>query len=126
MKSVQLAIALGLTTLTAACGQKAESPPSPEANQSSAMNESAASMGNMAMPTEAKTAKGSGTVTAIDKAAGKITLEHQAIPEAGWPAMTMAFDAKPAVIDGVTVGDKVTFDLALKDGGGEVTTISKQ
>jgi Cu/Ag efflux protein CusF len=129
-----LAVALGLATLTAACGQKAEAPPSPEANQSSAQssamsgatNESAADMGNMAMPAAAKTATGTGIVTAIDKTIGKITLDHQAIPEAGWPAMTMAFDAKPAIIAGVTVGDKVTFDVALKGGGGEVTAISRQ
>jgi Cu(I)/Ag(I) efflux system protein CusF len=130
MKIVPLAIALGFATLTTACGQKAEAPPSPEANQSSAMsgamNGSASDMGNMAMPAEVKTAKGTGTVTAIDKATSKITLDHQAIPEAGWPAMTMAFDAKPAIIESVAVGDKVTFDLALKGGGGEVTAISKQ
>lgn len=130
MNYMRLAVALGIATLTAACGQKAEAPPSPDANQSAAMagamNDSAADMGNMAMPAEAKAARGTGTVTAIDAATGKITLDHQPIPEAGWPAMTMAFDAKPAVIEGIAVGDKVAFDLALKGGGGEVTAISKQ
>lgn len=134
MKPAQLAIVLGFATLTAACGQKAEAPAATEANQSSAqssamsgtMNEDMAGMGNMAMPAEAKTARGTGTVIAIDKATGKITLDHQAIPEAGWPAMKMAFDAKPAVVEGVAIGDKVTFDLALKGGGAEVTAITKQ
>jgi Cu/Ag efflux protein CusF len=65
-------------------------------------------------------------VTAIDKAAGTITLDHDAIPEAGWPAMTMGFKAAPALLEGVAVGDKVTFDLKLHDGSGEVTAIAKQ
>src|SRR3546814_11133437 len=75
-------------------------------------------MGNMAMPADsaAKMAKGNGTVTAIDKAAGTVTLDHGPIPEANWPAMTMAFKAKPGLLDSIKVGDKVAFDLALKDG----------
>ena len=44
-------------------------------------------------------AHGVGTITAIDKSAGAVTLDHQAIPEAGWPAMTMAFKVRsPAVL----------------------------
>lgn len=76
--------------------------------------------------TAASTAAGTGTVTAVDTAAGKITLDHAPIAEAGWPAMTMTFDAKPAVLDNVAVGDKVAFDLTLKGGAGEVTAIRKQ
>lgn len=59
-------------------------------------------------------AKGHGTVTAIDKAAGTITLDHGPIPEAQWPAMTMAFKAAPSITDAVRVGDKVDFDLSLR------------
>jgi len=73
-----------------------------------------------------KMAKGVGVVTAIDKTAGTITLDHEAIPEAGWPAMTMGFKAAPALLDGVAIGDKVAFDLKLHDGSGEVTAISKR
>jgi Cu/Ag efflux protein CusF len=91
---------------------------------SGAMND----MGNMDMPANMpmRTAKGSGTVTAIDKSAGSITLDHGPIPEANWPAMTMAFKVKPELLDSVKVGDKVVFDLALKDGSGEVTAVQKQ
>lgn len=85
-------------------------------------------MANMTIPADspAKAAKGTGTVTAIDKAAGTITLDHGPIAEANWPAMTMAFKAKPELIDSVKVGDKVGFDLALKGDSGEVTSITKQ
>ena len=52
-----------------------------------------------------------GTVTAIDKAAGTITLDHGPIPEAKWPAMTMAFKAAPSITDAVKVAkaaDRIT------------------
>jgi len=127
---------LGLTALLAACGQKAETNETvtanatteAAANRGETANTMSGDMGNMAMPVEgaAKTAKGSGTVTAIDKAAGTVTLDHGPIAEANWPAMTMAFKAKPVLLDSVKVGDKVAFDLALKDGTGEVTAIQKQ
>nr|WP_254911502.1 copper-binding protein [Sphingomonas sp. CDS-1] len=83
-------------------------------------------MDNMAMASGDKMAKGTGKVTAIDKAAGTITLDHGPIAEAGWPAMTMAFKASPAIIDSVKAGDAVDFDLKLNGGAGEITAISKK
>ncbi|MBN8812328.1 MULTISPECIES: copper-binding protein [unclassified Sphingomonas] len=131
MKPLYLLAMITPAMLLAACGEKAAT----NATAANTSTETPATMagtdnmsgdmGNMAMP-DAKTAKGSGTVTAIDKAAGTITLDHGAIPEAGWPAMTMAFKAAPALLDSVKVGDKVAFELALKDGSGEVTSITKQ
>lgn len=136
MKLPYLTMMLGLTALLAACGQKAETNEAAIANAATEaagnMGEMAGNMsgdmGNMAMPADSAStmAKGSGTVTAIDKAAGTVTLDHGAIPEANWPAMTMAFKAKPELLGSVKVGDKVAFDLALKDGAGEVTAIQKQ
>src|SRR3546814_1038984 len=66
----RLSLVLGLAGLTAACGQKAETPDS---------SEMTGSTDNMAMAPAAATpilAKGHGTVTAIDKGAGTITLAH--------------------------------------------------
>jgi Cu/Ag efflux protein CusF len=83
-------------------------------------------MSGMAMSGDAKMAKGAGTVTAVDTAAGAVTIDHAPIPEANWPAMTMAFKASPEVAKQVKAGDKVTFDLKLQGGGGEVTAIQKQ
>ena len=86
-------------------------------------------MGNMAMGPAATApimAKGHGTVTAIDKTAGTVTLDHGPIPEAKWPAMTMAFKAAPTITDAVAVGDKVDFDLTLVGSAGEVTAIQKK
>ena len=77
-------------------------------------------------PGAAKSGKATGTVTAIDSAAGTITLNHGAIPAVGWPAMTMGFSAKPDLLAGVTVGDKVDFDVTVNGNGGQVTAITKK
>ncbi|KQZ21637.1 copper-binding protein [Caulobacter sp. Root1472] len=129
MKTLSLTLAALLaTTSLAACGRKTEVPAAPAAPASAAAPAPAAGgdMAGMDMAPADKMAKGVGVVTAIDKAAGTITLDHEAIPEAGWPAMTMGFKIAPALLDGVTVGDKVVFDLKLHDGSGEVTAIAKQ
>ena len=71
--------------------------------------------------------KGTGTVTENDKTAGTITLDHGPIPELKWPAMTMSVEATPAtLLDTVKVGDKVSFDLKMTGGAGEVTAIQAQ
>lgn len=129
MNHARLTIALGFAALTAACGKKAETPVAAETNQAASAAAMSGDMGNMAMTPAASTAikaKGHGTVTAIDKTAGTITLAHGPIPEAKWPAMTMAFKAAPAITDAVKVGDKVDFDLTLTGNAGEVTAITKQ
>ncbi|WP_446745932.1 copper-binding protein [Sphingobium yanoikuyae] len=128
MNHARLTIALGLAALTAACGKKAEAPVATETNEAAPAATMSGDMGNMSMAPDANAAikaKGHGTVTAIDKAAG-ITLDHGPIPEAKWPAMTMAFKAAPSITDAVKVGDKVDFDLSLKGSDGEVTAIAKQ
>jgi len=122
MKPLYLTAALATAILLSACGQKAET----TATEQPTATNAAADVGNMAMPAEAKMAKSTGTVTAIDKAAGKITLNHGPIPEVGWPAMTMTFAAKSEVLDSVAVGDKVAFDVTIAGNAGEVTAISKQ
>lgn len=130
MKHARLIIALGLAALTAACGKKAETPVATDTNQAApAAAATSGDMGNMAMAPSATApikAKGHGTVTAIDKTAGTITLDHGPIPEAKWPAMTMAFKAAPAITDAAKVGEKVDFDLTLTGNSGEVTAIHKQ
>lgn len=69
---------------------------------------------------------GTGTVKSIDQAAGKITLDHGAIPEAGWPAMTMTFDADPALLKNLSPGDRVGFAMITTGTGAKVTSIEPQ
>ena len=119
MKPLMLMTILGVSALLAACGQKAETNDTTAANTAT---EAASDKGEMA----GSMSGDMGTVTAIDKSAGSITLDHGPIPEADWPSMTMAFKAKPELLDSVKVGDRVVFDLTLKDGSGEVTALQKQ
>ena len=53
-----------------------------------------------------------GVVRSVDKVAGRITLSYEAIEGLNWPAGTMPFAvSKTALLDGVSVGDKVSFKL---------------
>ena len=118
-----LSIAL-LSTALAACGKK----PAEQAAdaQAPAVAAPAASdtMAGMDM-SDAVMAKGTGTVTAIDKATGRITLDHGPIDALKWPVMIVEFKATPTtLLDTVRVGDKVAFDLKMMDGTGEVTAIT--
>ena len=57
-------------------------------------------------------AHATGTVNAIDMAGHKLNISHQAIPEIGWPAMTMDFPVAPSVdLNAIKSGDHVNFTL---------------
>jgi Cu/Ag efflux protein CusF len=127
-QSLYTIAALALAGSLAACGQKADTDSAQAPAPSAAAPASGAPMSGMA-PAEmqgAQAAKGTGTVTAIDPAAGTITINHAPIPEANWPAMTMGFKATPEQVGSVKPGDKVAFDLRLQGGAGEIMAISKQ
>lgn len=100
----------------AACGENrpAEGPP-------------AGPQGSPAAAPAGTTGRGTGTVTAIDAAAGTVTISHGPIPEVGWPAMTMAFKAnQPTLLNSIAVGDRVRFDIQLDGGGGEVVALARE
>ena len=142
-----LAPALIITLSLAACGPRDNPTPNDAAStgnvaaanevpmatmaESAAANEAA--MNAAAGATSAETAPpapivahGTGRVTAIDVAASTVTIEHGPIPEANWPAMVMAFGtSSPAVLNGIAVGDRVSFDLNVWGGHGEVTAMRK-
>ena len=112
-----------LGTVLAGCGEKT---PAPAVNAVQADPGAGGMMPGMDMA-GAMMARGTGTVTAIDKTAGTITLDHGPIAEIKWPAMEMEFKATPAsLLDAVKVGDKVSFELKMAGGTGEVTAIQAQ
>ena len=121
-KAMILTALIALPIVLSGCDKKAEAPiaeaPKAEATTSD--------MAGMAMPAGSKMGNGSGTVTAVDATAGKITLDHGAIPAVDWPAMKMGFSAKPELLKGIAVGDKVDFDLTVTGSAGEVTGIKKR
>ena len=78
----------------------------------------------LASPAWAQSVKA--TVTKVDPAAGKVTLDHERIPKLDMDAMTMAYKVKdPAMIKDLKSGDKVEFDVDEAGGQYTVTKIQK-
>ena len=68
----------------------------------------------------------SGTVEKVDAAAGKITIDHGAIPNLDMDAMTMVFRAQdPAMLKAVKPRDKIRFTAERVNGQITVTKIQK-
>ena len=128
MKRTTLTVmGLGLALTLAACGQQAEQKAAADSAAPAPAMPAGDNMASMASDAAAaKSVKAKGVVTAVDVAAGTITLDHEPIPEVSRPAMTMGFKATPELAQSVKVGDKVAFDLTIKDGAGEITAIKKQ
>lgn len=107
-----------IALVAAAC-----SPPAPQ--------EPAKSDAGMNMDAPAPEAAGAitstGTVTQVDAAAGTITINHGAIAAISWPAMTMQFTAEnPTILQGIAVGDTVSFELKSATETSVVTSVQKQ
>lgn len=64
-------------------------------------------------------ATGRGIITAIDPSNGLVTIRHGAIPQMGWPAMTMTFKlAKPSMARGLRKGLRVSFAVQTEQKAG--------
>jgi Cu/Ag efflux protein CusF len=68
-----------------------------------------------------------GVLTAIDTAAGTVSISHGAIASIGWPAMTMNFTlADPKSVAGFASGQRVAFHFTVESGmTATVTHLSK-
>ena len=67
-----------------------------------------------------------GTVKKVDDAAGKVTLDHETIPNIGMDAMTMAYKVQdPGMLKGLKPGEKVRFSADRVNGSIAVTRIQK-
>jgi Cu(I)/Ag(I) efflux system protein CusF len=68
--------------------------------------------------------KGTGVVTNIDRAAGKVTLKHEPIKSLNWPTMTMAFSVKDkAMLDQLAKDKKVDFEFVQQGPQFVITSI---
>lgn len=106
-----------IALLAAAC-----SPPASQEAKTDDMN-----MAEPAAPAAAGPITSTGTVTQVDAAAGTITINHGAIEAVSWPAMTMQFTAEnPAILQGIAVGDSVSFELKSATETSVVTSVQKQ
>lgn len=85
-----------------------------------------APMTSEVMPADAAATKASasGTVEAVDAAAGKITISHGPVEALKWPAMTMGFKATPEQVASVQVGQKVQFEFESQGMEGTITQIT--
>ena len=68
-----------------------------------------------------------GTVIAVDAEAGTVSLDHEAIAALHWPAMSMQFTAEdPAILQGIAVGDRVSFELKSATETQTIVAIAQQ
>lgn len=119
--SIAIALGLTLSATLAACGKQSE-----RQNADEGVTAAVYDAETLAMPSEVKHGKATGTVTAIDAATGQVTLDHGAIAELQWPPMTMAFAAKPELLKDVKAGDKVAFELDWNGKAGTITKLDKE
>ena len=67
---------------------------------------------------------GSGVVQSVDAAAGTVTVKHDAIASAGWPAMTMSFPVQDKkALENVKPGQKVDFAFTQQGSSNVITSI---
>ena len=120
-KTLIIGTGLALVAALAACQKEAE--PASPAPQSSDMS---ANMSDMPMASAMQHGIAAGTVTAVDAATGKITLDHGPMSGLNWPAMTMGFTAKAEQLAGIKVGDKVDFEIDWDGKTGTITMMQRQ
>lgn len=115
-----LILAAGMTLGLAACNQAQEAPVA--TGQPAA---AAADMATMPMTADAgaQTGTGTGVITAVDPDASTVTVDHGPVPGVGWPAMTMRFTASPAILEAASTGQRIEFDVSVRDGANEITAI---
>ena len=67
-----------------------------------------------------------GEVRKVDKAAGKLTIKHGAMPKFDMPPMTMVYRVKDkAMLDRLNPGDKIKFDVDAVGGAFTVLSLEK-
>jgi len=72
-----------------------------------------------------KTHIATGTVTAMDKAGGKVTIAHGPVQTMKWPPMTMTFGVKDkALLEKFSPGKKVDFEF-MQMGSDYIVTSAK-
>jgi Cu(I)/Ag(I) efflux system membrane fusion protein len=60
-----------------------------------------------------------GVVLAVDGANAQVTISHQAVPEVGWPPMTMTFRVEqPSMLRGLARGSRIEFAFGVQQEGG--------
>jgi Cu/Ag efflux protein CusF len=79
-------------------------------------------LGLAACGRDADAGRGRGVVTAVAAAEGKVTIDHGDIPGV-MKAMTMEFQADPALLSGVAAGSQVEFRVVYENGAYRLTEL---
>ncbi len=103
------------------------SPSAPDANGENGV-EAMPEMVTEAPSTDAQAdpVTGVGVVTAVDREAGTIGLQHEPIPALNWSSMTMTFAAEPDVLGDIAVGDSVSFTIKSPAESQVLTHVQKE
>lgn len=105
-------VAASLLTL-AGCGQEVEMPDDTGTGP--------AETTDTAADTEMEQHTTTGTITAIDHSAARITVDHEPVPTLDWPEMTMQFRvANPELLGRVEPGDEIRFSFVQDSRGAYV------
>ncbi len=103
------------------------SPSAPDANGENGV-EAMPEMTTEAPSTDAKAdpITGVAVVTAVDREAGTIGLQHEPIPALNWSSMTMTFAVESEILGDVAVGDSVSFTIKSPAESQVLTHIQKE
>lgn len=114
--SVVASALIGATLTLSASGALAQGAGMSDMKKMPAMSET-----KMSDTKKATTANGTGTITDLNAANHKVTLDHGPMPAIKWPAMKMEFAVAPSVdLAKLKTGDKVNFTLS---GSGSTYTV---
>lgn len=113
MKIAKISAAAAVALALAACG---ETNTAPSNTATPAAEAPAAGQGEVY--------SASGEVTEVSD--GTVTISHGPVEGIGWPAMTMGFKAPaPEMVQGINVGDPVSFQFRQAGGDYVLTSITK-
>lgn len=84
-----------------------------------------ATLGATATAVAQSEANARGEVRRMDAAKGTITIKHGAIDDLNLPAMTLQYEADPALLQGIAPGDHVRFRVRHENNRYEVIELRK-
>ena len=69
--------------------------------------------------------RATGTIEAVDRERGVVTIAHGPVPALKWPASTMEFKARQEQLEGLSVGDAVQIDFQSEGDEAAIVSIDK-
>jgi Cu(I)/Ag(I) efflux system periplasmic protein CusF len=70
--------------------------------------------------------RASGTIEALDRERGVVTIAHGPVPALKWPASTMQFQARREQLEGFAVGDAVQIGFQSEGDNAALVSIDKR